>query len=189
MAPSKSILDYWWVALVRGAAAIVFGVLALLWPKLTVIVLVAFIAAYWIVDGVASIYYAVNKANWGWPFWAGIVSVAAGGLAIYRPGVATFSILLVIAIWSIVRGILDIYTAIRLREEIDFEWWLGAGGVLAVIFGMLVLVNPAAGALAIAKLIGAFSIAIGLMLVLAGFHMRRMGTTPRVRMAPPSAMK
>ncbi|HQX48177.1 MAG TPA: DUF308 domain-containing protein, partial [Steroidobacteraceae bacterium] len=127
---------------------------------------------FWIADGALSMYYAAKARDRGWPFWGGLISVAAGVAAIAAPGVAAISILIVISVWAIARGLLDIYTAIKFHREIDFEWWLALSGAVSILFGALVLMNPAAGALAMATLIGAFAIAIGIALILAGFRIR-----------------
>ena len=169
----KTLLDYWWVPLVRGIVAIVFGVLVLIWPAISILAFLALIAAFWIIDGAFSIYYASSAKNWGWPFWGGLVSVVAGIAAVAAPGIATLSILIVIAVWAIVRGLLEIYAAIKFRRVIDFDWWLALTGAISIVFGVLVLRNPAAGALAIITLIGAFAIAIGVVLVVAGFRIKR----------------
>lgn len=168
----KTLLDFWWVPIVRGAVAILFGILVFAWPGISLLAFLMLIAAYWIVDGIASIYYAIKAKNWGWPFWSGVISGAAGAVAVLAPGLAAISILIVIAVWAIAHGLLDIYTAIRFRKEIEFEWWLGLSGVVSVIFGVLVLRQPAAGALAIATLIGAFALVIGVVLVISGLRIR-----------------
>jgi len=168
----RTLLDFWWIALVRGLVAIVFGVLVLMWPGMSIVAFLILIAAYWIVDGLSSIYFAAKARNWGWPFWGGLISVLAGIAAILAPGIATLSILIVIAIWAIARGLIDIYSAIRYHKLITFEWWLGLSGALSVVFGVLVLRAPAAGALAIATLIAFFAIAIGVLLVIASFRIR-----------------
>ena len=168
----STLLDYWWVPLVRGIVAILFGVLVLVWPGLSILAFLAIIAAFWIADGALSMYYAAKARDRGWPFWGGLISVAAGVAAIAAPGVAAISILIVISVWAIARGLLDIYTAIKFHREIDFEWWLALSGAVSILFGALVLMNPAAGALAMATLIGAFAIAIGIALILAGFRIR-----------------
>lgn len=168
----RTLLDFWWIALVRGLVAIVFGVLVLMWPGMSIVAFLILIAAYWIVDGLSSIYFAAQARNWGWPFWGGLISALAGIAAILAPGIATLSILIVIAIWAIARGLIDIYSAIRYHKLITFEWWLGLSGALSVVFGVLVLRAPAAGALAIATLIAFFAIAIGVLLVIASFRIR-----------------
>jgi uncharacterized membrane protein HdeD (DUF308 family) len=168
----KTLLDYWWVPLVRGITAILFGACVLVWPQLSILVFLSLIAAFWIVDGIFSIYYSAMARNRGWPFWGGLISVVAGVAAIAAPGIAAISILIVIAVWAITRGLLDIYTAIKFHREIDFEWWLALSGAVSILFGALVLKNPAAGALAMATLIGAFAVVIGVVLVLAGFRIR-----------------
>lgn len=180
----KSLLHYWWVPLVRGIAAIVFGVLTFVWPGLSILALVLLVAAYWIVDGGASIWFAVKEKHWGWPFWGGLLSLVAGLVAALQPGIATFSLVLVIAIWALIRGAFDMYTAIRLRDEIDFEWWLGASGALSILLGGLLLARPGAGALALVYVIGGFAIAIGALLVFASFKLRKLRDAgPKLRQA------
>ena len=168
----STLLDNWWVPLVRGIVAILFGVLVLVWPGISILAFLTIIAAFWIVDGAFSIYYAAKARSRGWPFWGGLISIAAGVAAIAAPGLAAISILIVIAIWAITRGLLDIYSAIKFHREIDFEWWLALSGAVSILFGALVLANPAAGALAMVTLIGAFAIAIGVVLILAGLRIR-----------------
>jgi len=175
----KTLLDFWWVPIVRGLVAILFGVLVFAWPGISLVAFLMLIAAYWIVDGIASIYYAIKAKNWGWPLWSGLISLVAGAVAVLAPGLAAISIVLVIAIWAIAHGLLDIYTAIRFRKEIDFEWWLGLSGVVSIVFGVLVLRQPAAGALAMAVLIGAFALAIGIVLVISGFRIRSLRNKQR----------
>lgn len=170
----KSLVDYWWVPVVRGGAAIALGVLSFVWPGISVLIFLTLIAAYWIVDGGASILYAFKWKSWGWALWGGVISVVAGVLAILQPGVAAISLVIVIAIWAIVRGLLDIYTAVALRKQIDFEWWLGLGGLASVVFGLVVLARPAAGAIAIIAILGAFMIVIGGALLFAGLRIRRL---------------
>lgn len=169
----KSLLDYWWVPVVRGIAAIVLGVLSFVWPGISVLVFLTLIAAFWIVDGGASIFYAFKSKSWGWAFWGGLISVVAGVLAVLQPGVAAISLVIVIAVWAIVRGLLDIYTAIALRKQIDFEWWLGLSGLAAVVFGIVVLARPGAGAIAIVAILGAFMIIIGGTLIFSGLRIRK----------------
>lgn len=169
---TRTLLDYWWVPVLRGVLGIVAGVLMLAWPKITIVVLLALIAAWWIIDGLFSLWYAIKAKNWGWAFWGGLVSLVAGILVFLKPGIAALSVVLVIAIWAIVRGVIDIYTAIRFRKEMDYEWWLALGGLASIIFGGLVLRNPGVGVLAIVAMMGIFSIIIGVLFIFAGFHIR-----------------
>lgn len=171
--PTSSMLDYWWVPVARGLAAIVLGILTFVWPGISVLAFVTLVAAYWIVDGGISVYHAIKWKRWGWPLWGGVVSLVAGGLALLRPGVAVLSIVIVMAVWAILRGLLDIYVAISMRKEIDYEWWLALSGVTSVVLGGLILMKPAAGAMAMVALLGTFAIIIGAFLVAAGLRLRK----------------
>jgi uncharacterized membrane protein HdeD (DUF308 family) len=167
----------WWIFALRGVAAIIFGVLALLWPGITLLALVFLFAAYALVDGVIAIISGIRRgANGGkldwWRIVRGIVGIAAGVIAIALPGITAYALLLVIAAWAIVTGAIEIVAAYQLRDVIDREWLLALDGVVAVIFGIALIVFPSAGALALVWLIGAFAIVSGVMLLVLAFRMR-----------------
>lgn len=168
----------WWLILLRGILAIAFGVMAYLWPKLTLIVLVAFWGAYALFDGVVAL-----VAGWrargagGRPMWTlivvGLLGIAAGVVTFLWPGMTALALLMFIAAWAIAIGVFQIIAAIRLRKEIENEWWLGLSGALSVLFGVAMIASPGAGALALIWLIAAFSIVFGVMLVLLAFRLKR----------------
>src|ERR687893_2151341 len=137
----------WWVLALRGLAAIVFGVLAFLWPSITLFVLVLLFGAYMFVDGIFAIVAAVGaagrEARWWLLLIEGVLGVLAGLVAAFWPGLTALALLYFIAAWAIVSGILEIVGAIRLRQEIVGEWALGLSGALSVLFGVLLAVIPA----------------------------------------------
>ncbi len=169
----------WWMLALRGVAAIVFGVLAIFWPGATLLVLVALFAAFAIVSGGTSIFAAVRHrgADGGW--WLvlalGIVAVIAGVLAIFRPGVTALVLVLVMGAYAILTGVLDIAIAIRLRREIQGEWLLVLAGIVAVIFGVVVMAFPAAGAFALVWMVAFYAIASGVLLLALGIRLRSRG--------------
>jgi len=175
-----------WSALaLRGVLAIIFGVLLFIWPGISLFVLVLFFGAHALIDGVLALVAAFRGSRSGGRWWAmlieGILGVATGIIAFTWPGLTTLVLLYVIAFWAIVIGIFEIAAAIRLRKEIEGEWLLALRGVLAVLFGVVLIINPGAGALAVVWTIGVFSIALGVLeLVLAmrlrGHHQRRVAT-------------
>jgi uncharacterized membrane protein HdeD (DUF308 family) len=175
----KSIGRSWWLVLLRGIASIVFGVLAYIWPGLTLVVLVAFWGAYALVDGVFALVAGIRMrdSGGGKPMWAmilvGILGIAAGIVTFLWPGVIALALLTFIAAWAIVMGVFQVIAAIRLRKEIENEWWLGLSGVLAVVFGVLLLANPGAGALALIWVIAAFELVFGILLVMLAFRLKR----------------
>jgi len=169
----------WWLVLLRGIAAIVFGLLAWAWPGVTLVTLVLFWGAYALVDGVAALIGGWNTKDGGKPMWTvvlvGLVGIAAGIFTFLQPGVTAIALLILIAVWAIVQGVLEISAAIRLRKEIQNEWLLILCGLLSVAFGVLMILNPGAGAIAVLWLIGAFAVAYGVLLVILSFKLRKHG--------------
>ncbi len=167
----------WWLVLLRGLAAIVFGILAWANPGLTLITLVLFWGAYALVDGVAALIGGWQTKDSGKPMWqvvlVGIVGIAAGIFTFVQPGVTAVALLILIAAWAIVNGVFEIAAAIRLRKEIENEWLLILSGVLSVVFGIFMIANPGAGAMAVLWLIGVFAIAYGALLVMLSFKLKK----------------
>jgi len=170
----------WWVVALRGAAALIFGVLALVWPGITVLVLVALFGAYALVDGVFALGTAIlgrgrSGGSRGWLAVGGIAGIIVGILTFVWPGVTALVLLWLIAAWAVITGVLEIVAAIRLRRELRGEWMLILSGVISVLFGILLMVWPAAGALAVTVLIGLYAIVFGIVLLALGFRLRRLG--------------
>jgi uncharacterized membrane protein HdeD (DUF308 family) len=167
----------WWLVLLRGLAAIVFGILAWAWPGVTLITLVLFWGAYALVDGVAALIGGWQTKDSGKPMWQvvliGVIGIAAGIFTFVQPGVTAVALLLLIAAWAIVHGIFEIAAAIRLRKEIQNEWLLILSGALSVLFGVFMILNPGAGALAVLWLIGVFAVAYGALLVVLSFKLKK----------------
>lgn len=166
----------WWVFLIRGIASILFGLMTLFLPGLTLVVLLAFFAAYAIINGAAAVFSAFASRNtdnrWWWQLIEGAVSILAGVLVLLWPDIAAVTLLLVIGIWAVLTGILQIVTAIRLRREINNEWLLGLSGVVSILFGAYLIFFPGAGALALAWLIGLYAIMFGVFFVALAFRLR-----------------
>lgn len=158
----------WWILLLRGIAAIMFGLLALAWPGMTLLTLILFYGAYALVDGVLAIVAAIAGGalmpRW-WLAIVGLLGIAAGLLTFLMPGLTAIVLLYFIAGWAIATGILQIIGAIRLRKEIDNEWLLILGGIVSVLFGVAMIVAPGAGALALITVIGIYSMIAGALLV------------------------
>ena len=170
----------WWVVALRGGVAILYGVLALVWPRLTLEILVLFFGGYMFVDGVFAIIAAfTNRAgydSWWVLFWEGLAGIAVGSITFFRPGLTAFALLYIIAFWAIMTGVLEIVAAIRLRKEIQGEWMLALSGIVSLVFGVVLLLFPAAGALTVAWLIGVYAILFGAMLLSLGLRLRKHGT-------------
>jgi uncharacterized membrane protein HdeD (DUF308 family) len=166
----------WWVLALRGGVAILFGLAALLRPGLALEALILFFGAYAIVDGIFAIVGIFDGTRAGTPRWLllleGVVGILAGLIAFIFPGLTAVALLYPIAIWALATGLAEIFTAIRLRNEIQGEWALIAGGALSVIFGIVLAALPAVGILSLIWLIGIYAIAFGVLLLVTAFRVR-----------------
>jgi len=166
----------WWLILLRGICAILFGVLTFVWPGVTLLTLVLLYGAYAFVDGVLAVWAALvvgkTDARW-WLLVIGLLGIAVGLVTVLMPGITALILLLFIAAWAIVIGVMQIIGAIRLRKEIDNEWMLIASGVLSVLFGVILVVQPGAGALGLLFVIGVYAVIYGVMLVSLALRLRK----------------
>jgi uncharacterized membrane protein HdeD (DUF308 family) len=166
----------WWLVLLRGIAAILFGVLAFIWPGLTLFTLVIFWGAFALVDGVLALAAAVMGGNpmprW-WLAIVGLAGVAVGILTFAWPGITALVLLIFIAAWAIVLGVFEIIGAIRLRKEMEGEWLLILNGALSVLFGLVLLWRPGVGALAVVWIIGAYAILLGVIYIVFALKLRK----------------
>jgi uncharacterized membrane protein HdeD (DUF308 family) len=166
----------WWMLLLRGIAAIIFGGLSLAWPGMTLVTLILFYGAYVLVDGVLAIVAAITGGTLAPRWWlavVGLLGIAAGLLTFMMPGVTALVLLYFIAGWAIATGVFQIIGAIRLRKEIDNEWLLVLGGLISVLFGGAMFAAPGAGALALVTVIGIYAIIIGVLLVALSFRLKK----------------
>ena len=166
----------WWLLLLRGIAAVIFGVLAFAWPGLTLLTLILLYGAYALTDGVIAIIAAIKGNAPGGRWWlaiVGIVGIAVGALTFMLPGMTALILLYTMAGWAVAIGVFQIIGAIRLRKEIDNEWLLILSGTISVLFGLGVLLNPGAGALAIVWVIGTYAIIAGVLYIGLAFRLKK----------------
>jgi len=172
----------WWMFVWRGAVALLFGVLALVWPGLTLLSLVVLFAAYALIGGGISLAGAVRSRktddHWWLALLLGLVSLGAGVIAILHPDLTALVLVLLMGANAIVTGILDIAVAIRLRKAIRGEWVLILAGLVSIVFGVLVFLFPAAGALALVWLISLYAIITGVLLLIAAWQARKHSEEP-----------
>ena len=178
----RSLADNWWLLLLRGIAAIAFGVLAFLWPGLTLVTLTLLWGAYALTDGVIAIWAAFNAAGgdagprW-WLGLSGVAGILAGVVTFYYTGTTTLVLLMFIAVWAIIIGILQIWGAIALRKVLQHEWLLILNGVLSIAFGVVLLAQPGTGALALVWMIAWYAIFFGCLYVALAFKLKQYRRT------------
>jgi uncharacterized membrane protein HdeD (DUF308 family) len=163
----------WALILMRGLAAIAFGIVCFVLPVISLLALVLLWGVYSLVDGVSAIIWGV-RARWGSMVAVGVVSVLAGLIALVWPGITALALLYLIAAWAIVRGATEIAAAIRLRRRIKNEWLLVIGGIASIAFGTLVVAFPGTGALSVLWLIGSFAVIFGALAVGLSLRLRAM---------------
>ena len=167
----------WWALLLRGVLGMAFGAFAIAIPAAAFAVIVLGFGAYALVDGVFNIVAALRDARgergWGALLLSGVAGVLAGLVTFAAPGLASLVLLYVIAGWAMLTGALEVTAAIRLRRQITGEWLMALNGALSLAFGLLILVAPLAGALAVVLLIGIYAFISGLVLLALGLRLRR----------------
>jgi uncharacterized membrane protein HdeD (DUF308 family) len=168
----------WWVFFLKGLCAIALGISAIVWPGITLVTLVFVFATFTLIDGVAALVLGFRGEEDGSVWWTvvimGLLAILAGLVSFFYPQITLVVLLAIIAASAIVRGVFELIVAIRLRKEMDDEWILALSGLMSILFGGLILYRPDAGLLAIALLIGAYMIALGVFAVALSLRLRRM---------------
>jgi uncharacterized membrane protein HdeD (DUF308 family) len=169
----------WWLVALRGMIAILFGVLTILNPAISLAALILLFGAYALADGVFSVIAAItrrkNEPRWVALLVSGILGVLIGVATFLMPSVTALALLYIIAAWAVVRGVFEIAAAIQLRKVIEGEFWLILAGVMSVAFGVLMFLFPGAGALAVLLWIGVFAIVFGVVLLALALRLRGWG--------------
>ncbi len=173
----ESLTRYWWMVALRGVVAIVFGLVALVWPGVTLLALLVLFGAYCLVDGVFAVVAAFGPQAEGRRAWLALHGTAGIGIGVITftwPDVTAVVLLALIAAWAVIVGILQVVAAVRLRREMRGEWLLGLGGIVSVLVGIALVVWPASGALALVLVIGAYAVVFGVVLVMLGLRLRQL---------------
>jgi uncharacterized membrane protein HdeD (DUF308 family) len=163
----------WWALALRGVIAVLFGLLTFFIPGITLISLVLLFGFYAILDGIFDIVSAMKAPGHHWPLLVeGIVGIVAGLVTFMWPAITAMVLVYLIAFWAILTGLLEIVAGIRLREVIANEMLLILMGVISTLFGILIIIFPGAGALAIIIWIGAYAVVFGIILIVLAFRLR-----------------
>ena len=167
---------YWWIFLLRGIFSIIFGVLAFVMPAITLATLVIIWGAYAFTDGIIALWSAASGSTHSDDRWLvglqGVIGLAAGVITLVMPGATALGLLIAIAAWSLVVGALQIVAAIKLRKEIEGEFWLGLSGLISILFAFFIMARPGEGALAVIWLIGAYALVFGVFLIAFAFRIK-----------------
>jgi uncharacterized membrane protein HdeD (DUF308 family) len=179
----------WWLLALRGVLGILFGIGAFVWPGATLAALVILFGAYVFVDGIFAVVAGIGMRRQLSLWWLIVLEGAAGivlGLLTFRsPDTTALVLLTLIAAWSIVTGVIEIVTALRIRTLIENEWLMILSGVVSIIFGILLIAQPGAGAIAIVWLLGGYALVFGILTLMLALRLRGMRDTPARQAARP----
>jgi uncharacterized membrane protein HdeD (DUF308 family) len=171
----------WQLVVLRGVVAVLFGIVAIIWPEITVLSLALLFGAYTLIDGITALVMGIGQGTDRiYLIMLGVLGIAAGLISLIWPQITVIVLLVVIAVWAIVAGVTQIAAAIRLRKVIRNEWFLALSGVIALVLGLLLIVQPTEGAIALVIAIATFALVWGITLIVLGFRLRTLNAAPPV---------
>ncbi|MDQ7246968.1 HdeD family acid-resistance protein [Dongia sedimenti] len=164
----------WWLIVLRGVCGIVFGVIAVLAPGVTILSLIWVFAVYMLADGIFGLISAVmagqRRERWGLLVAESLFNVLVGVVMLLFPTITIFTFMLLIGAWAIVTGALMIGTAINHRR--DGKWPLVIGGLASVVLGIVLAAGPLIGAVVLTWWLGLYTLIFGAALVALGLKLR-----------------
>ena len=174
----ETLKRHWWVPVIRGIAAIVFGVIAFTHPVMAIATLVLFFGAWVLIDGIFRIFGAIkhrgSDSDWAWQLVIGLIGIIVGLLTFHAPQVTALALVVYIAAWALMIGASEIVMAVKLRHEIKGEWLLILMGLASIVFAVLLLWNPVAGAAAVIWLIAWYAVVLGILAIFFGFRLKTL---------------
>jgi len=167
----------WWVLLLQGVLGIIVGILAILYPDLALATVALLFAAWAVVSGVSQLaagWRVAEARGRSWPFLlAGAVAVIAGVLAVLYTGITILYLILLLGAWILISGVMEVYTAWKIRDEVTGEWILALAGILRIVVGLIILAMPIIGAILTAALFATWAILSGVAALFLGFRLRQ----------------
>jgi uncharacterized membrane protein HdeD (DUF308 family) len=184
---STLLAQNWWAVALRGAFAIVFALIAFFWPGATILSFVLFFSAYMLVDGVIGIVSGVraasNNQRWGLLILEGVLNILVGVLAFIMPGLTILFFVTLMAVWSLITGVLMIVAAFKLNPAYG-RGWLIFSGIVSVLFGVALLVAPLVGAVVLTWWLGAYALVFGIGLLVLAFKLKERRDSPPAAVEP-----
>jgi uncharacterized membrane protein HdeD (DUF308 family) len=177
----------WWAVVLRGVAGVLLGIITFVAPALSLTALVLVFGAYAFADGILAIATSLRsraEGRWWVLLIEGLIGVAAGLVTLIWPGITALTLLFIIAAWALITGVFEIVAAVRLRKVMKGEWMLALSGALSVVFGVLLLIFPGVGALAVILWIGAYALVFGVLFVALGLKLRSWGRDHTLHATP-----
>ena len=176
----ETLKRHWWVPVIRGIAAIIFGIIAFTHPVMAAATLVLFFGAWVLIDGIFRVVGAIghrsSDTDWSWQLVIGILGIIIGFLTFHAPQITALALIIYIAAWALMTGATEIVLAIKMRREIKGEWFLILMGLASIIFAAFLLWNPLAGAAALIWIIEWYAVIFGVLAIFFGFRLRSLRT-------------
>lgn len=167
---------HWWQVAVRGFIALLFGILLLAWPGVSLFIFAIIFGAYAFVDGiftlVAAISYKAGAGQRAWLIVRGICGIIVGLITFFWPAITELALVFLIGAWALVTGIMELNFAFRSVKETGAKWLFAVSGILSIILAILVLIRPIAAVIAVIWVIGAYAVIAGILLIILGFRLR-----------------
>lgn len=174
----QRLTQFWWLLILRGLISVIFAIFAFTNPQLAFQVLILVLGVFLLADGLATAYLGVRMRGHDDDWWSilleGALGIGLGSVALINPEMTAEGLVLVLAVWFLVTGFFEIATAIKLRKEIEHEWLLGFAGLISMGLGILMMINPNAGAISIMWWLGIYAAVFGFLLLGLGFRMWRL---------------
>ncbi len=165
------------MVLARGIAAVLFGILTLVWPNLTLSVLVLLFGVFAVISGITAVAAALRNTGeqgWGFLLVEGILGILAGVVALVWPGITALAFLYLLAAWAILTGIMEIVAPLSFPMSGGRAALTALAGLASILFGILIAARPASGLLAVVWLIGVYAIVVGVMYIAVYFESRSL---------------
>ena len=183
---SALLAENWWAIALRGVFGILFGIIALLMPGITIEAFVLLFAAYMLVDGIFAIVAGVRAAahheRWGALILQGILDLIAAAIAIFVPIATILAFVYLNAAWAIISGALMLAAVFRLHPT-HGKWILALGAILSLVWGVLLIMAPIPGIIVMTWWVGAFAVIFGAALIVLAFRLKRRRDEPRATLA------
>lgn len=178
MSKEKAITELWWIGLIEGILAILFGIAALFWPGLTLTTLVYLFSAFVLVWGVAEIVNGLlsikSRSNWWLSLIFGLVGLGVGVYLVRHPTVTFATFILLIGFTLIIRGLIDIVGALIEDASATYKVLNIIIGVAAVVVGIVILNSPIAGGVAFVWILGLYALVYGPLMIALSFDVKHL---------------
>jgi len=177
----QAIASHWWILLIRGLVAILFGIVALVYPGITAIIFVFLFGGYAIVDGVLNLVTAIrfrhpDNQRWWWMIAEGVLGIGIGLVTFFYPGITAFSLGVLVCVWAITTGILEIAAAVQLRQTIPNEIIMIVLGALSIIVGIILAFEPLQALLVWVYVVAIYALIAGVAMIALSIRLRGVDT-------------